>query len=134
MVRRPYFSRFFSLKTLYNFELLTRKEFYYTKIFTTSFYRCVGSFIQIGSTNYFLHAFKCVILCKIRKSVKIQTLNARKKKLGVTIIDIFSSSLVILMSYEYYCNKFSVLYIQRLKFYEAKTHKKREISNIFKVL
>ena len=78
--------------------MLTREEFYYTKIFNTSFPRCVGSFIQIGSTYYFLHAFKCVILCKIRNSVKLQTLNGCKKKFGVTIIDIFSSSLVILMS------------------------------------
>ena len=32
------------------------------------------------------------------------------------------------------CIKFSALKVHRLKFYDAKTHKKREISNIFKVL
>ena len=32
------------------------------------------------------------------------------------------------------CIKFSAPNIQRLKFYEGKTYKKREMSNIFKVL
>jgi hypothetical protein len=62
----------------------------------------------------------------------MQTLNACKKKIVTNDYRYFF--IVIRNTYEYYCIKFSVLYIQRLKLYEAKTHKKREISNIFKVL
>ena len=42
--------------------------------------------------------------------------------------------MVVSNTHEYDCIKFSALNIQRLKFYEAKTSKKREIPNIFKVL
>ena len=42
--------------------------------------------------------------------------------------------MVVSNTHEYDCIKFSAPNIQRLKFYEAKTSKKREIPNIFKVL